>query len=63
MTIEVIAAALGILAVLGQVWNVMLNLRITSAILRSEAGLKEWVGLHYVSREVCALRHWGEEAE
>ena len=48
--IHVIAAVLGGLAVLGQVVNVVLHLRIRTAILESEGKMKDWVDEHFVRR-------------
>ncbi len=58
--IEALAAAMGILAVVGQVVNVVLHLRIRTAILESEGQMKEWVRAQlreYVTRDHCELRH------
>ena len=60
MSIETVAAAMGGLAVLGQVVNVLLNLRIRNSQLELEGSQREWVRLQlsgYVQLSRCELLH------
>ena len=58
--IEALAAAMGILAVVGQVVNVVLHLQIRNAILEFEGQMKDWVRgelCEYVTRDHCQVLH------
>lgn len=60
MSVETLAAVMGGLAVLGQIVNVVLNLRIRNSQLESEARQKEWVRGElsgYVPLTRCDLLH------
>ncbi len=57
MAIEGIAAILAGLALVGQVTNVVLLLRVENAVLRSEDKILQRIAKEYVRDEVCALRH------
>lgn len=52
MTVEHLAAALGALAVVGQLVNVILALRVENAVLRSQAELRQWAEATFVPREL-----------
>lgn len=58
MNVEALAAVCGIVAVAGQLANIVLYLSIRAAILEERDGLKEWVDMRlreYVRREACRL--------
>jgi hypothetical protein len=66
-TPDYLAAGCGILAIVGQIANIILHLRIRTAVLegkndllQSEGRLKEWVEDkldRYVDKDICGLRH------